>query len=62
MLPLVNNQLKQIFCTSAILLDETHLDAVRGLILLKRFQLVHQQEELVGAMLLRSIRTKNGSS
>ena len=32
-----------------------------GALLTKRFQPVHQQEELVGAMLLGSIRT-NGSS
>ena len=42
-------------------LDETHLDVVRGLS--KRFHPVHQQEELVVAMLLRSSRTSrtNGS-
>ena len=42
--------------------NETYLDAVRWLIYLtNRFQPVHQQEELVGAMLLRSSRTKRSS-
>ena len=34
-------------------LDETHLDAVRGLILLRGFHPAHQQVELVGAMRLQ---------
>ena len=38
-------------------LHETYLDAVRGAYLTKRSQPVHQQEELVGAMLLRTILT-----
>ena len=38
-------------------LDRTHLDAVRGLILLRGSKPVHQKEELVGAMQLRSSRT-----
>ena len=38
-------------------LNETHLDAVKGLILLRGSNPVHQQEELVGAMVLRSTRT-----
>ena len=42
-------------------LGETHLDAVRGLIKLRGFNPVHQQEELVGAMLLRSTRTNRSS-
>ena len=41
-------------------LDETHLCRGKGAYLTKRFQPVHQQEELVGAMLLRLSRT-NGS-
>ena len=41
-------------------LYKTHLEAVRAAFLINRFQPVHQQE-LVGAMLLRSSR-KNGSS
>ena len=42
-------------------LDGTHLDAVRGLITKRNSTQERQQEELVGAALLRSIRT-NGSS
>ena len=38
-------------------LDETHLDAVRGLILPRGFHPVHQQVELVGAMRLCLTRT-----
>ena len=38
-------------------LDETHLDAVRGLILPRGFHPAHQQVELVRAMRLRSTRT-----
>ena len=42
-------------------LDETHLDAVRGLILLRGFHPAHQQVELVGAMRLRSTRTNRSA-
>ena len=40
---------------------ETHLATARVFYLTKRLKPVHQQEELVGAMLLRSSR-RNGSS
>ena len=43
-----------------VTLAGTHLDVVRGLIKLRGFNPVYQQEERVGAMLPRSIRT-NGS-
>ena len=43
-------------------LDETHLDAVGGLIELRSFTLVHQQVEFVGAMRLRPIRTNRSVS
>ena len=42
-------------------LDETHLDAVRGLILLRGFRPAHQQVELVRAMRLRSTRTNRSA-
>ena len=42
-------------------LDETHLDAVRGLILLRGFHPAHQQVELVGAMQLCSTRTNRSA-
>ena len=42
-------------------LDETHLDAVRGLMQLRGFTPVHQQVELVGAMRLRSTRTNRSA-
>ena len=42
-------------------LNDTHLDVVRRAYLTKRIQAVHQQQQLVGAMLLRSSRI-NGSS
>ena len=42
-------------------LDETHLDAVRGLILPRDFYPAHQQVELVGAMRLRSTRTNKSA-
>ena len=45
----------------AVPLDETHLDAVRGLILPRGFQPAHQQVELVGAMRLRSTRTNRSA-
>ena len=47
---------KQFLNTKFIPFDETHFDAVRGFILLRGFNPLHQQEELVGAMLLRSIK------
>ena len=40
---------------------KTHLDAVRGLILLRGFHPAHQQVELVGAMRLRSTRTNRSA-
>ena len=43
------------------LLDETHLDAVRGLTLPRGFHPAHQQVELVGAMRLRSTRTNRSA-
>ena len=43
-------------------LDETHLDAVRGLIVLRGFRPAHQQVELVRAMRLRSTRTNRSAS
>ena len=43
-------------------LNETHLDAVRGLILLRGFCPAHQQVELVEAMRLRSTRTNRSAS
>ena len=42
-------------------LDETHLDAVRGLILPRGFHPAHQQVELVRAMWLRSTRTNRSA-
>ena len=42
-------------------LDETHLDAVRGLILPRGFHPAHQQVELVGAMRLCSTRTNKSA-
>ena len=39
------------------LLDETHINMVRGLIKVRGLNPVHQQEQLVEAMLLRSTRT-----
>ena len=42
-------------------LDETHLDAVRGLILSRGFHPAHQQVELVRAMQLRSKRTNRSA-
>ena len=42
-------------------LDETHLDAVRGLILPRGFHPAHQQIELVGAMRLCSTRTNRSA-
>ena len=42
-------------------LDETHLDAVRGLILPGGFHPVHQQVELVRVMRLRSTRTNRSA-
>ena len=45
----------------AVPLDETHLDAVRGLILPRGFQPAHQQVELVGAMRLCSTRTNRSA-
>ena len=42
-------------------LDETHLDAVRGLILQRGFHPAHQQLELVGAMRLCSTRTNRSA-
>ena len=52
---------------NTIPLDETHLDVVRKLILLKGFHQVgfhpaHHQVELVGAMRLRSTRTNRSAS
>ena len=47
--------------TQTFPLDETHLDAVRGLILLKGFHPVHQQVQLVGAMRLSSTRTNRSA-
>ena len=43
--------------TSAVPLDETHLDVVRGLILPRGFHPAYQQVEPVGAMRLCSTRT-----
>ena len=37
-------------------LDETHLDGMRGLVLLRGFHPAHQQVELVGAMRLHLTR------
>ena len=51
-----------LYHTPAAALDETHLDAVRGLILLRGFHPDHQQVELVGAMRLRSTRTNRSAS
>ena len=48
---------KAILFTLTATLDEIHLDAVRGLILLTGFRPAHQQVELVGAMQLRLTRT-----
>ena len=50
---------QRIYCLP---LDETHLDAVRGLILLRGFRPAHQQVELVRAMRLRSTRTNRSAS
>ena len=47
--------------TSAVPLDETHLDAVRELILPIGFHPAHQQVELVGAMRLCSTRTNRSA-
>ena len=41
--------------------DETHLDAVRGLILPRGFHPAHQQVELVRVMRLRSTRTNRSA-
>ena len=49
------------FGTTSSHLDETHLDAVRGLILLTDFRPVHQQVELVRAMRLRSTKTNRSA-
>ena len=43
------------------LLDETHLDAVRGLMSQRGFTSAHQQVELVGAMRLRPTRTNRSA-
>ena len=48
--------------TPAAPLDETHLDTVMGLILLRGFRPEHQQVEPVGAMRLRSTRTSRSAS
>ena len=48
--------------TQLVPLDETHLDAVRGLILLRGFRPAHQQVELVRAMRLRSTGTNKSVS
>ena len=42
-------------------LDETHLDAVRGLVLPRGFHPAHQQVELIGAMWLCSTRTNRSA-
>ena len=42
-------------------LDETHLDAVRGLILPRGFHPAHQQVELDRVMRLRSTRTNRSA-
>ena len=47
--------------TESVPLDETHLDAVRGLILARGFHPTHQQVELFGAMWLRSTRTNRSA-
>ena len=43
-------------------LDETQIDVVRGLIVLRGFHPAHQQVELVRAMRLRSTRTNRSAS
>ena len=48
--------------TQLVPFDETHLDAVRGLILLRGFRPAHQQVELVRTMRLRSTRTNKSAS
>ena len=50
-----------ILLTKSLLLDETHLEAVRGFMQLRGFTSVHQQVELVGAMWLRSTRTNRSA-
>ena len=58
---------KELLCRAAVLyaiyypLDETHLDAVRELILPRSFHPAHQQVELVGAMRLCSTRTNRSA-
>ena len=47
--------------TITMKLDETHLDAVRGLILPRGFHPAHQQVELVGAMRLCSTMTNRSA-
>ena len=47
--------------TISLPLDETHLDTVRGLVLLRGFRPAHQQVELVRAMRLRSTRTNRSA-
>ena len=54
----INNTTKNCYATRNVL---RKIRGGEGVYLTKRFQPVHQQEELVRAMLLRSIRT-NGSS
>ena len=57
-----NNMLpKAKHSSSSIPLDETHLDAVRGLILPRGFHPAHQKVEVVGAMRLRSTRTNRSA-
>ena len=47
--------------TQTVPLDGTHLDAVRGLITKRNSTQERQREELVGASLLRPIRTNRSS-
>ena len=47
--------------TTVVPLDGTHLDAVRGLITKRNSTQERQREELVGASLLRPIRTNRSS-
>ena len=42
-------------------LDETHIDAVRGIIVLRGFHPAYQQVELVGAMRLCPTRTNRSA-